>query len=475
MLTELSEEQLRHWLIIGLVIWIVIMILTARSQWSQKIPSAGLPLLYLFSLMMNHWFGGLIYAFPWYKTKNIYLISQGASLTTTVIGFQQTVYGVIGFALGSLIVAPWLIKLLKPSWVREFPRQPDLKIPDTYIFLGLLFIFVLSPILSKIPSVGALASSGISLFVVGLCLACWKSWYLGNNRAFLGWLLVSFCLPLFTLLVMGFMSFGTGATVVVLFFLCNFYRPRWQLIVTAILVIYFGLSVFIVYFRDRGEIREKVWGGESGSSRIEQLGKTASNFEFFNPFITKHLEMIDGRMNQNVIVGNGVKYISSGRTDYAHGATLIEAAMAPVPRILWPDKPVSAGSGNLVNRYTGAADAGGTSIGVGNVLEFYINFGTWGVFLGFIALGIVLGVIDIAAGQKLLFGNLVGFTSWFLPGMAFIQPIGSFVDIMLTVSASVVLVYLINTLYLSKLSRKRTLSISPYSYYNSSPSHWDEE
>lgn len=97
------------------------------------------------------------------------------------------------------------------------------------------------------------------------------------------------------------------------------------------------------------------------------------------------------------------------------------------------------------------------------------------MFLGFIALGIVLGVIDIAAGQKLLFGNLVGFTSWFLPGIAFIQPIGSFVDIMLTVSASVVLVYLINTLYLSKLSRKRTLSTSPYSYYNSSPSHWDDQ
>jgi hypothetical protein len=440
------------------------MVITARSQWNQKRPSAGLPLLYLFNLMMNHWFGALIYALPWYKTRNLYLISQGVSLTATATGFQQAVNGVMGFALGSLILAPWLIKLLKPSWVLEFPRRPDLKIPETYIFLGLLFLFVLTPILSKIPSVGALAVSGISLFIVGLCLVCWKSWYLGNNRAFIGWLLVALSLPLFTMLVLGFMSFGTGATVVVLFFLCNFYRPRWQLIVTAILVIYFGLCVFVVYFRDRGEIREKVWGGESGRSRIEQLGKTASNFEFFNPFITKHLEMIDGRMNQNVIVGNGVKYISSGRTDYAHGATLIEALMAPVPRVIWPNKPVSAGSGDLVSQYTGAADAGTTSIGVGNVLEFYINFGSWGVIWGFIGLGIVIGVIDIVAGQKLLFGNLVGFTSWFLPGMQFIQPIGSFVDIMLSVSASVAMVYLVNTLYLSKLSRKRTSATHPYNY-----------
>lgn len=69
------------------------------------------------------------------------------------------------------------------------------------------------------------------------------------------WLLVCCCLPLYTLLTTGFMSYGTTAASVVLVFVFNFYRPRWKLIVIGVVTIYLGLSIFVTYFRDRDMIR----------------------------------------------------------------------------------------------------------------------------------------------------------------------------------------------------------------------------
>ncbi|KOP25875.1 hypothetical protein AMR41_14095 [Hapalosiphon sp. MRB220] len=451
------EEQQRQWLIFHLFIWLVVIVLVIRSQWSKKIPSVGLPWMYLLSLCMIHWFGALIYAFPWYETKSAYLISKHASLVNTAIGFEQSTYGVIAFGLGSLIVAPLLLKMLNPPWLYEFPRMPNLNLIKTYIYIGLLFAFVLSPILVRIPSGAALAVPGISLFVVGLCLACWKSWYMGDMQAFIRWLALSCCLPLFTLLFLGFMSFGTAATVVVLLFVFNFYRPRWKLVVIALLVTYLGLSVFVTYFRDRQDIRATS-GGDN--ARIEQMSKTVSNFEFFNLFKQEQLEMIDTRLNQNTFVGVSVQRLSNGLIDYADGATIEQAVLAAVPRVLWPGKTVASGSGDLVSTYTGIDVADGTSMGVGQVLEFYINFSTWGVVLGFLVLGTILRVIDITAGYKLNSGNLVGFVSWFLPGIGLIQPINSLVNIVQTLGGSVVLVYLINGIYLRKAGRRNRANAS---------------
>lgn len=440
-----------EWLIFWLFIWLLVMASVISSMWSKKLPSVGLPLTYLFNLSINHWFGAMIYSFPWYSPQSsAYLISQGASMANTVAGFQQSVYGVIGFGFGSIIFAPWLLKIFKPTWLWDMPKQPNLKLPKTYISLGLFFYFVLSPILSRIPSVAALAGSGFLLLSVGLCLACWKAWCMGNKKAFLSCLAVTCCIPFLSMVSAGFLSFGTGAAVIVLIFVFTFYRPRWKLIVITLLVLYFGLSVMVTYFRDREEIRAQVWTGKSAESRIEQVWKTMSNFEIFSFSEQRHLEIIDGRMNINIIVGLAVNYISSGAANFAGGESLVQAVIAAVPRILWPGKPVSAGSGDLVSRYTGIEFPSGTSVGVGNVLELYLNFGSMGVVLGFFVLGILLRIFDLAAGQRLLSGNWVGFTSWFIPGMSLINPAGSLSEVVSTTTASVVLVFLINRVYLKR-------------------------
>lgn len=446
----LNLEQ--QWLSFWLCIWVVITGLVIRHQWNRKLPSVGLPLMFLLSLSIIHWFGGLIYTFPWYK-PHIDLIKP----TDVIVGFQQGVYGVIGFGFGCIILAPIILKILKPNWLYELPRQPNLKLVKSYMVLGLAFIFVLSPIFSKIPSFAAIANLGISYLLVGLCLACWKAWFMDNKLSFLLAIAIACSLPFVTTLTMGFFGFGAAATTVVLVFTFNFYRPRWKVILIGLVILFFGFSIFINYLRDRNEIRATVWGEQSAQNRIEQLQQTITDFELFDPFNQKHLELVDLRMNQNALVGKAVRYISSGQVDYAGGATLEQAVIAVVPRILWPDKPVTAGSGDLVSQYTGIKFSEGTSVGVGTVLELYLNFGSPGVVLGFVVFGTVIRVVDMTAGYKLINGNWVGFASWFLPGLAMINPGGSLVEVVGSITASLILVYIVNQVYLPKASRTKTL------------------
>ena len=68
--------------------------------------------------------------------------------------------------------------------------------------------------------------------------------------------------------------------------------------------------------------------------------------------------------------------------------------MALVPRVLWPDKPVYGAAVHIVADMTGLHLDENTSWGVGNVMEFQINFGTTGVIIGFLILGFSLGWLD---------------------------------------------------------------------------------
>jgi hypothetical protein len=139
---------------------------------------------------------------------------------------------------------------------------------------------------------------------------------------------------------------------------------------------------------------------------------------------------------------------------YARGDTLWDALLALIPRALWPDKPVSAGSGDLVNRYTDVKFADGTSVGVGQVLEFYANFGTTGVVIGFAIMGLLITALDLQAADRLARSNLQGFVLWFLPGIALLQVGGQLVELTASAAASVIVALLANK-YLDRLQARR--------------------
>jgi hypothetical protein len=427
-------------LTLWLLVWVSVASVIAYSRSRRGAIGAGLVLAYILNFWLSHWLGAAVSALPWYSSHTSGLVLAGS---------RQSTYAVIALGVGSSMLAPLLLPALRlsgPGAPRSTPGAPPVR---KYVVAGLLGYFILSPVLGRIPTVAAVVAVGLNLVVAGLGLALWQAWCDGSPWRMAGWLGSALCLPFLTIVTQGFLGFGTTAFLSVCAFVAAFYRPRWKLVVLALVVGYLGLSFYVTYMRDRGDIRETVWGGLSVKDRIEQLYLTATTAEWFDPYDTAHLRQIDVRLSQDALVGAAVDYLASGSRDFAAGETLWEAIIALIPRAIWPEKPVVAGSMGLVSRYTGLRFAEGTAVGVGQVLEFYINFGTPGVIVGFLLLGMVLGVVDSVAGQRLREGDWRGFSLWYLPGLALLQVGGSLVDISSSAGAAVVAAFLVN-LYLPR-------------------------
>jgi hypothetical protein len=190
--------------------------------------------------------------------------------------------------------------------------------------------------------------------------------------------------------------------------------------------------------RDRNTIREVVWGGSSTAARVTQLKGTFTEFEAFNIYDVEHLYRIDRRLNQDFLVGAAVRWLEMNPERFAGGETIADAVLALIPRSLWPDKPMSAGSGDLVSRFTGIRFAEGTSVGVGPILELYVNFGSTGVFVGFFCLGAVLSTVDRRAAFYRNAGDWTRFVYWFLPGVAMLQVGGSLMEVTTSAGSAIV-------------------------------------
>ena len=152
------------------------------------------------------------------------------------------------------------------------------------------------------------------------------------------------------------------------------------------------------------------------------------DFEWLDPTNREHLIALDERLNQNYFVGLAARRIEQGQVDYLHGGSVWEGVLSLVPRVFWPEKPVFGGSPQIVSKMTGLRLSPTTSFGVGNVMEFQINFGIPGVAIGFFVLGWLIGTLDFKAAVAERRGDLGGAILFFLPGIALIQPNGSIVE-----------------------------------------------
>jgi hypothetical protein len=236
-------------------------------------------------------------------------------------------------------------------------------------------------------------------------------------------------LPFITVVGQGFLGYGFAAMMTIFAFVASFYRPRAVVLIAGALLGFIGLSVYVTYMRDRREIRAVVWTGGSMQERISQIGETLSTIEWFDPREPAHLDRIDVRLNQNYLVGASVAYLAGGSTDFAHGRTVWDALIALVPRAIWPNKPVVAGSGNLVSDFTGIRFAEGTSVGIGQVMEAYVNFGRTGIIVTFMILGALVSTADRSAYARLSRGQASDFLVRYLPALSLLQIGGSFAEV----------------------------------------------
>ena len=164
-------------------------------------------------------------------------------------------------------------------------------------------------------------------------------------------------------------------------------------------------------------------------------------FELFDPTNAKHLQALDDRLNQNFFVGRAAQRIEGGEVNFLYGRSVWEALISVIPRALWPDKPVFGGSPKVVSEMTGLELSPTTAFGVGQVMEFHINFGILGLIVGFLLLGWSLGTLDRKAAAAEIRGDLRRTILFFLPGAALIQPLGSLVELTGSVGAALIAAY----------------------------------
>jgi len=420
----MSEVDLTFWL----WVWVFAAAFALVRCWREG-AGAGLVLTYVLTFGVMHWLAAFLFMLPWHSE---------AGRDLTALGMRESAIAMVAFAGGSEIVRFFLNRGLERGETK--PASPvDGRLPTVYIGIGIFFYVFVQPVASRVPGLDAVAATGGTLMVVAIALKCWDGWVRQRTGVMWAWLAGTTVLPLLTVIVQGFLGYGFAAMVTVIAFVASFLRPRWKVVALGIVLTHIGLSVYVTYMRDRREIRAVVWSGAGVRDRVSQLGETFKSAEWFDPRKEEHLRRIDQRLNQDYLLGASVAYLEGGSVGLAHGSTIMESLYALVPRAVWANKPVVGGSGELVSIYTGLRFAEGTSVGIGQVMEAYINFGRDGVIVCFLFFGAVLATLDQVAWRRLQKGNAASFLLWYLPGLSLLQIGGSFAEATSSAAAALVI------------------------------------
>jgi hypothetical protein len=375
--------------------------------------SLGLPIAYLYLLLMIHVPGAVAHIFG-----QDFLSNTG--LTQLAMNFVAAAS--VCFVAGVC----WSRRSIQKS--SDCSTVDRLKFCSFCVLGGWFFIYGLSP-LFRIPSVGAAVEKGSGIWMLGVLLGLRAATKRADFKWILIWLSALAVYPVVMLLLGGFLSYGAWAIVIVFAALTVATTGGMRVTVGVVLFLYIGLTIFVNYFQHRDDIRHEVWGGAPFAARIDSVTGIVKDFTWFDTTNRAHLIALDRRLNQNFFLGLAAARIQDGRSKYLYGESFWEGLLALVPRILWPRKPVFAGSPEIVSKMTGLRLSPTTSFGVGNVMEFQINFGMPGVVIGFFVLGWLIGALDLRAAVAEVQGDLRTTILYFLPSLALLDPQGSFVQL----------------------------------------------
>ena len=401
--------------------------------------SLGLPFAYLSLLLVNHVPG----AFVQLVDDQFY-----PHASEVEIGIRFTAIGTVFFVLGV-----WLAR------ARDIDARKYVTIPTPlmtfeedhsyWIFClvgGLVATFGLAS-LRYLPSIGALVVNGGAIWMLGAVLGLRWSVREGNLLGILMWLAALSVYPAMIFITAGFLSYGTTAVLVGVCALAISARRVLPVLVVIVVVSYLGLSLFSNYFQARDNIRAVIWSGATTAESVAAISQIATDFKLFDTSDELALTGLDIRLNQNYFVGLAAENIENGSVEYVYGRSVSDAILALVPRALWPNKTVYGGSPKVVGEFTGLNLDLDTSFGIGNVMEFYVNFGIPGVIAGFLGLGWLLGRFDQRAALAVTRRDYASATIYFLPAVGLIQPIGSMVEMAGSAGSAWIAAFLWNFLW----------------------------
>jgi hypothetical protein len=356
------------------------------------------------------------------------------NIAATRIGFAVTLAGMATFVAGTIVGR---LSSHEPPEIARQSLTPDFgRAGWRAVVIGAGAYILFSSIFGRLASATAVVSSLPNLLILGFWMLYYSSGLLGEAHRGILVLALLPLLPLATLITGGFLGYGFFWVLAVLAFCYVIARRRIWIYLVSPLVVFLGLSLFVTYMDNREAIRDVVWYEQASlGDRLEQISRIITNFQLLDLSAEAHLTALDERLNQNALVGAAVARHWEGYYDFALGDTI--PLWGLIPRVLWPDKPAVGGGGSLVTEYTGIPFAEGTSVGAGQVLECYVNFGFPGILIGFAGLGFLLMRFDRGIMRAFAIGDLNGLVLRALPGLSLLQPGGNLLEIVVSVVGAV--------------------------------------
>jgi hypothetical protein len=428
---------------LAIIGWLVIGIGIIIASWRRKNGGVGILINYLVLLTVNHWAMAALVALPYYDSYYPEAVTKQ--------GFYQSLIGLVALGVGSLIIAPLIWKqhdkrLIHTSANAQVPSQQDNNLPIKYLVLGLITYFVILPVAGSIPTIGAFAGNMAHLVQTGIVLVYWQAKHNNNRRLVAAVLALALAWPIWTIVAQGFLGFGAWLLLSVFLFVVRTGKNPTRLLLPSIVVAYISLSLVVTYLHQRHEIREIIWYSSAPTltQRMNIVTDIVTKFEFFNPARTEHLEIFDYRFAFNFYTGLAMERLDNGVVQYASGETITNAFLMMIPRVIWPDKPIRMGGDAVIFEFTGIDFYRGTTVQPPQVMEFYINFGTFGVIIGFIVMGTVLALVDEAVARSLVTENWRIAALLFVPAISLLQAENSLIALVGGSVSGLVTIILVN-------------------------------
>ncbi|HEX6065529.1 MAG TPA: hypothetical protein VFZ04_14960, partial [Longimicrobiales bacterium] len=112
-----------------IILWVavVILVIAVRLRLHQR--STGLVLAYMANLWLIHWPAALTYLFP---------ETAGVEAERVIQGFHYSTLGIVGFAVGAVVFAPFVVRATEPPRSHTHAaerRLPDARLPATYVLI----------------------------------------------------------------------------------------------------------------------------------------------------------------------------------------------------------------------------------------------------------------------------------------------------------------------------------------------------
>jgi hypothetical protein len=361
----------------------------------------------------------------------------------TRLGLETTILGMAAFVAGSMLTR--LIDRRRASATGASPRpraQMFEHVGKRMLMFGVVAHFFLLPLSGRVPSLTSVVGGIATSLILGFWLVLYGAVVGADQRRTLALLALLPLLPLATLVTGGFLGLGVYWVLSVIAFLFVISPRRIWFYAAAPPAVFLGLSLFVTYMGQRTGIREFLAEEQVGLlDRLDRVSSIITHFELLDLSSPSQVTVLDGRLNQNWLVGAGVISHEDGGAPFVYGRTI--PLWALIPRAVWPGKPQVGGGGEIVSNFIGVRFGEGTSVGAGQVLEFYVNFGILGVLIGFSALGSLLMRLDQGIMRALAADDMRGFLLRAMPGLMLLQPGGNLLEILVGCASAYVCAHLL--------------------------------